>query len=409
MSVSEKNLPRCRIFLLDGEKFRTNLLVLFFDLPLKRETTTKTALLAEVLKKNNWQEAAKQAEELYGALWDISVVKKGDRQLLLFSLESLKAVPVGEAVSFLRERIFQPVEKGKFDEKIVERQKKFLKRKLEAMQDGKKAYARKRVSEETAEGTPYALSGDGYAEDLAEINERNLFRWYREILEQAEVKVFFCGERTERAEVLSLRQEFPGRVPVSARKEWEMKRQEPHFLQEHAKLEQARLLMGFSADVENMHRRAAVLLLNELLGGNPDSVLFQKIREEQGLCYDIKSFLNPMSPYLFVEMGIQTKDAKAAGKQVLHCIEDMKEDISEEKLEQAKENILRRYDGLGDDPWAMVDFFAEQTLQGNPLTTEKWMQAIEKAEAEDILRAAKYLTLQTVYLLSGREEDDGEE
>ena len=30
MSVSEKYLPRCRIFLLDGEKFRTNLLVLFF-------------------------------------------------------------------------------------------------------------------------------------------------------------------------------------------------------------------------------------------------------------------------------------------------------------------------------------------------------------------------------------------
>lgn len=41
--------PRCRIFFAEGQKFRTNLLVLFFDLPLKRETATKTALLAEVL------------------------------------------------------------------------------------------------------------------------------------------------------------------------------------------------------------------------------------------------------------------------------------------------------------------------------------------------------------------------
>ena len=39
--------PRCRIFFAEGQKFRTNLLVLFFDLPLKRETATKTALLAE--------------------------------------------------------------------------------------------------------------------------------------------------------------------------------------------------------------------------------------------------------------------------------------------------------------------------------------------------------------------------
>ncbi|MBQ3616187.1 MAG: hypothetical protein II993_09355, partial [Anaerotignum sp.] len=90
--MTEKHLPRCRIFLLDGKKFRTNLFVLFFELPLKRETATKTALLAEVLKGQNWTETTKQAEELYGALWDISVVKKGDRQLLLFSLETLKAV-----------------------------------------------------------------------------------------------------------------------------------------------------------------------------------------------------------------------------------------------------------------------------------------------------------------------------
>ena len=33
--------PRCRIFFAEGQKFRTNLLVLFFDLPLKRETATK--------------------------------------------------------------------------------------------------------------------------------------------------------------------------------------------------------------------------------------------------------------------------------------------------------------------------------------------------------------------------------
>lgn len=50
MGKMERFVPRCRIFWLDGKKFRTNLLVLFFDLPLKRETATKTALLAEVLR-----------------------------------------------------------------------------------------------------------------------------------------------------------------------------------------------------------------------------------------------------------------------------------------------------------------------------------------------------------------------
>ena len=179
----------------------------------------------------------------------------------------------------------------------------------------------------------------------------------------------------------------------------------PRFLQETAKVEQARLLLGFSADVENGHRQAALRLLNELLGGSPDSVLFQKIREEQGLCYDVKSYLEPMSPYLFVQAGIRAEAAKETGKMVMKAIEQLKKDgVSEEKLEQAKENIIRNYDGMADSSWAMADFFAEQVLQENALTTEKFLRQIERTDMEEIMRAANHLELRVVYLLSGKEE-----
>ena len=170
-------------------------------------------------------------------------------------------------------------------------------------------------------------------------------------------------------------------------------------------MEQARLLLGFSADTENGGRQAALLLLNQLLGGSPDSVLFRKIREEQGLCYDVKSYLEPMSPYLFVQAGIHEEDARKTGKLILSAIEQLKkEGVAKEKLEQAKENILRQYDGLSDNPWAMVDFFAEQVLQEKELTTEKIQRQIERTEPEDILRAARHLELQVVYMLRGKEE-----
>ena len=410
MALLEKYLPRCRIFLLDGEKFRTNLFVLYFDLPLKRETATKTALLAEVLKRQNWSETSKQAEELYGALWDVSVVKKGNRQLLLFSMEGLKTVAVEDAISFLKERILHPMAEGRFDEKTVKRQKAILRRKLEGLQDNKRAFAQKRVSEETAEGTDYAISGDGYIEDLEEINEKILFLYYRNILEKAEVKFFFCGDKAEKSKVLSLRQEFPGKVPAIESMEQEQPKNGPRFLRETAEMEQARLLMGFSADTENSHRQAALFLLNHLLGGSPDSLLFQNIREEEGLCYDVKSYLEPMSPYLFVQVGIRAEDAKKTGKLVLKAIEQLKkEGVSEEKLEQAKENIIRNYDGIADSSWAMVDFFTEQVLQGKPLTTEKFLRQIERTEEADMIRAANHLELRVVYLLSGKEENHDEE
>ncbi|MBR6541705.1 MAG: insulinase family protein [Anaerotignum sp.] len=405
MTGMKNYMPRCRIFLLDGKKFRTNLLVLFFDLPLKRKTATKTALLAEVLKKTNRRKAVKQAEELYGAIWDISVVKKGDRQLLLFSLESLKTVDMTDAIAFLRERLLQ----SHFEETTVERQKEILRRKLESLQDDKRVYARKRVSEETAEGTDYALCADGYAEDLDEISCRSLFSWYQHMLEQAEVKIFFCGDSEEREKILSLRKDFTGNVDFNEKKETEHQKKGPRFLQEQAEMEQARLCLGFSVDVENGHRKAALLLMNHILGGSADSLLFQNIREEQGLCYDVRSFLEPLSPYFFVELGIQKEDVKKAGKLVLSCVEELKKRaVSEEKLKQAKENILRNYDSLADDPWAMVDFFAEQVLQNRELTAEKFLRQIERVEMEDIQQAAKHTELQVVYLLSKEEaESDG--
>lgn len=402
MTALEKQQPRCRIFFMDGRKFRTNLLVLFFDLPLQRELATKTALLAEVLKQGgNPVQAARQAEELYGAIWDISVVKKGERQLLLCSLETLKNVEVGEAISFLRERLFAPRREGGFSQKAVERQKKILRRRLESQRDDKKAFARRRALEETAKGTAFAVSGDGYAEDLADISAEGLFSFYQQLLETAKVKVFFCGEREE--QVLSLRQDFPGRAAEETAAA-PIRREKPHFVQEKTDIAQARLLLGFMGDAESGGREAALLLFNQLLGGDPDSALFQRLREQEGLCYEIKSYRYPLSPYVFVQAGIRAEDAKKAGKEILNCLEQWKkEGIPQERLRQAKESLLREYTALADNPWGMVDFLAEQALQGRELHTERILRQIERAEEADILRAAKHLRLQAVYLLQGKE------
>ncbi len=402
--------PRCRIFLLDGKKFRRNLLVLFFELPLQRELATKTALLAEVLKGQDRLERTKGAEELYGAVWDISVVKKGDKQLLLFSLETIKIVDTAEALAFLRQMIFSGREKGCFEEKLVERQREILGKRLEAQQDNKRAYARKRVSEETAEGTAYAISGDGYVEDLGEISGKGLYRFYERLLEQEEVKVFFCGDRGEKTKILELRKDFPGKISHRKTEETEQPKNGPRFVQERAELEQARLLLGFSVADGNSRRRAANLLLRQILGGDGDSFLFQRVREEQGLCYDVKAYMEPMMPYLFLQAGMRQEDAKQAGKEMLRCIEELKKDgVSEEKLRQAKETLLRQVEGLGDSPWGMVDFFAEQSLQGLPLSTERLQRQLQYMEAEDIHRAAEKLELRVVYLLSREEAGDDAE
>lgn len=409
----ERHVPRCRIFLLDGEKFRTNLLAVFFDIPLRRETATKTALLAELLKRGcepypSPQAMAKRAEEMYGALWDVSVVKKGGRQLLLFSLETLKAVDMEENLNFLRDLILRPlVEQGAFPEDAVERQKKILRRKLRNLQDDKREYARRRALEETAAGTPWAVSADGYEEDLDSIDGKALYEYYGKLLQEGSVMAFFCGDPEERRKVLALRKCFPGRAALQERDgETGERKTAPHFIRERKEGEQARLVLGFGAEEMDSGRgRAAFLLMNRLLGGGPDSRLFQEVREEKGLCYDVKSFCYPLSPWLFVQAGIKEEDSRETAGSVLKNIEALeKEGVPRQKLEQAKEDLLREYSGMEDQPWAMVDFFAEQALQGQELSADKFLRRIERLDAGDIRHAAGRLRLKAIYLLGGKEE-----
>ncbi len=413
----ERNTPRCRIFWLDGKKFKTNLFLLFFELPLKRDTATKTALLAEVLREGctpypDGRRVAAAAEEMYGALWDISIVKKGERQLLVFSLETAKAVETEEALAFLKALSSEPlVDNHAFPESVVNRRKEIMARKLAALKDDKQDYARRRCLEEAAKGTPLEISADGYAEDLDEIDGKILYDYYSKIVEHAPVKIFFCGDEREKRKLTVFRKIFQGGEPLESLGEPESPaRQAPVFVKEHIPMEQARLLMAFDTKAEWGKRSyAAMLVLNQLFGGDPDSLLFQNLRERDGLCYDIKSYPHPMTGLLFVQTGIKVQDAKKSATGILKELEKLGEDVVEEKkLEQVKTALLRQYHTMADQPWAMADFSVEQVLGGGQRGLDPFLRHIRNVTAEEVCRMANKTGLKAIYLLSGKEAEKSE-
>lgn len=414
----ERNTPRCRIFWLDGKKFKTNLFLLFFELPLRRETATKTALLAEVLREGSKaypdaRRIATAAEEMYGALWDISIVKKGEKQLLVFSLETAKAVDTEESIGFLKALSSEPlVDHLGFPEAVVNRRKEIMARKLAAIKDDKQDYARRRCLQEAAKGTPLEISADGYEEDLDEIDGKTLYDYYCKIVEHAPVKIFFCGDEGEKRKLTVFRKIFQGGEPLESLREVEQStRQEPVFVRENTPMEQARLLLAFDTKAEWGKRSyGTMLVLNQLFGGDPDSLLFQNLRERDGLCYDIKSFSYPLTGLLFVQTGINVQDAKKSAKGILHELEKLGQDVVEEKkLEQAKTALLRQYRTIADQPWAMADFSVEQVLGEGERGLEPFLRRIRNVTAEEVSRMANKAVLKAIYLLSSQEvaKDEG--
>ncbi len=64
-------------------------------------------------------------------------------------------------------------------------------------------------------------------------------------------------------------------------------------------LEQVHLVLGGKAPAAGESSRFVAILLNLILGGNMSSRLFQEVRENQGLCYSIYSFV-----HCFIDTGL---------------------------------------------------------------------------------------------------------
>ena len=114
-----KNGVRAR--LLKSDKFKTNIIGVFFSTELSSENVTKNALIPAVLRRgtNKYQtmkDISIELENLYGAKFDCGVSKKGEIQVLRFFGETVndKYLPNNEKntiklAEIIKDIIFNPL------------------------------------------------------------------------------------------------------------------------------------------------------------------------------------------------------------------------------------------------------------------------------------------------------------
>lgn len=114
------------------------------------------------------------------------------------------------------------------------------------------------------------------------------------------------------------------------------------FAIESKDIEQVHICMGLpSYDLKN-HKKYALQILNNTIGGSMSSRLFQKIREELGLAYTVYS-----QPVLYKDTGMYSFYAGTMSQNVLKVAELMREElfkirkegITKEEFEQSKEQL----------------------------------------------------------------------
>lgn len=406
--------------LIKTDKFKTNLLSVFLTVPLNENTITRNALIPAILRRgsNNLktqEEISKTLEEMYGASFDCGVDKIGDNQVLKFYLETINNSYVEneenilkEAINILLDLVFNPlVNNNKFDETYVESEKNNLKQIIEGRKDAKATYALERCIEEMYKNLPYALYKYGKLEDLKNINAENLYEQYKKLINECKIDIFISGDITEEVKnevienknIVSLEERNPNYIESNKENRIKQEKQE-EIVSESMDVTQGKLILGLDMLKEQEDDKYTALIYNAILGGTPNSKMFQNVREKNSLAYTASSSYIRQKGNIFVKCGIEIDNYEKALKIIKEQIEDMKKGkFTEEDIKQAKVNIVSTIKFIPEEQDTELLYYFSQELSGYQMNSEEYINKVNSITKGQIVELANRIQINTIYFL----------
>ena len=406
-----------KLTLIPESKFKTNLISVYIQRKLDRNEVTKNALLPGILKSGcdkykTLGQLTNREEELYGSYLHAGASKRGESQVLGFSILSvnekyLDEKILGQCIEFLNEIINNPlVIDGGFNEEYLNIEKEILKDSIMSIINDKGNYAMKRTNEIMFEGEPYSINGKGYIEDLDTIDRVGLYEHYKEVLKTSPIEIMIEGEFEETEVVELIKEKFQfdrGNIIDIPKEEYYKEVDKVKEVKETMDIAQGKLVMGYRCNVDYLDEEKyySLLLGSRILGGGADSKLFINVREKESLCYTIYSTIQKSKSTMMVCSGIEAQNYEKTVNLVKEQVQKLKDgDITESEISNAKIAFINSLNSLNDEIGRISDFYFSQSISKNKSDLDQIKNMINKSTKEDIVEAIKNIELDTIYFLS---------
>ena len=403
------------------ENFKTNLYAVFLAVPLEKNKVTLDALIGAVLRRGTanlqtQEQISKELEAMYGASFNCGIEKTGDNHILKFYLETLSEefLPEPEnlnqkCLSILFDIIFNPlIINNAFKPEYVEGEKKNLKQIIESKIDNKAKYAYDRCIEEMFKNKPYGLYKFGYVEDLEKITPEQLYKHYKELINNCKIDIF-CSGRLNSEELIKNIKENSNIQKISERKPKYIvnnevtEEKEPiktNTIEESMQVTQGKLVLGLDIKNTQENSRFIASVYNAILGGGANSKLFQNVREKQSLAYTAGSNYLRTKNAIFVRCGIEIENYQKALDTIKEQLEEMKNSkFSEDDLENAKKLILASIDGVTEEQDTEITYYYGQELSDRFVTIEDYKKYISQVTKKQVTELANTIQINTIYFL----------
>lgn len=412
MNIKQIKQDNFNLNVLETTKFKTTRVEITFANKLTKEFSTKRALLPYLLKAITTKYPTRSKlqiaqEDMYSASFGTGIKKVGLTQIITFDLSIINNKYTFsnedlflEGIDFLKEIIFNPL----FKEEVFKEEKRLLEEYFQSIYANKMRYSVKEALNNMYQGEDYNIDAYGDEEALKTLTLNDCIEAYHDMIKNDTININIVGD----VNVLDVTETINKELSFSNRSndlvlidDSKKEDREHQVVLESQNVNQAKLVIGyqFSAYYDTEEYYQAVVL-NTLVGGGPESLLFKKIREELSLVYFIGSAYDQNKGSFVVYSGINQNHYQKVVDEIDLVLKQVEEITYDEKfLVIAKKAIVSGLLQSFDNGGSLIGRLNSLSLFNKTLETDKLVDKINNVTKEELSNLVQLLKRDTTYLL----------
>ena len=400
------------LYTITTTKFESSKFEIVFVSDLSLESLTYLNLLSYVLLdstktyKTN-KEFLRKLEFLYDSKINISTTRVGNSLLTSLSIDYASSLFSDETEEEIIKLAFDVINNplaayNSFDEEVTNKCKRKALNDILLLNDDKKGNALINALKKTDDIRGMNIYGN--VDILNSITEKKLFKFYNNFLENSLKNIYYIGNKNEKV-IKKLIQKYQKFNSIQTKKfdlfldddlsKMRLKNYKGSPINGEVKIVQ---IYSFSP-LSEFEANYVVPVFNSLLAaGSQDSLVFKKLRENEGMTYGIDSFYQKYDKILILNTMCKEKNYKLALRIIKSCIDDIKRSkFSSETLDSAKNLLLTSYNFIYDDLGAILENYVFNTIFNVSSLDEK-KENVTKVTKKDVVNVAKKIKLVVNYV-----------
>ena len=420
MNYKKYDLDNISIHFIKTDKFKSIYISTVLINEFKKENLTKNFVLRKLLttsskKLKNEVEVTEKVCELYNSGIVISnscvnnVITTSIDMEVLEDKYTEKGL-VENALTYYFDSLFNPnIENNKFEESNYNLAIDFVNNYYEKIKENKDRYANMRAySYLDCEYLKYDPNGS--YEDLKNITRENMVTYYNDLINNSNVNMFVIGSFDDETMLDMIDKNIKGKFNNNKNIYIDGVFNSSSTNKEYEEIEdnnQSKLVMIYKLlDITHRERCVILPIFNRILSLGNNSKLFKVIREENSLCYDIRSNALINESILTISSGLSYKNKNKAIDLIKQEITNIQNgNITDEEFNEAinfRKRSIKQFEDYND----AIIYIKEGKILFNLDDLEDREENLKTVTKEEIINLSKKLNLNITYILKGENDNE---